>query len=76
MTSSSNRQDVTVKNQGQKQTPSQPDFLIPLDTSWFDRDPETYLQRANFRNTGVTGVDFRRLITKYRETVQQEQKRN
>ena len=74
MTVPANEQDVAVTNQGQKQTPSQPNFFIPLDTSWFDREPERYLEREDFREfQEVSAVDFRRLMSMDRETVNQAQ---
>jgi hypothetical protein len=74
MTTPANEQCVAVNNQGQKQTPSQPNFFIPLDTSWFDKEPEKYLSREDFREfQEVSGVDFRRLMSKDRETVQKAQ---
>jgi hypothetical protein len=74
MTTPANEQDVVVNDQSQKQTPSQPSFFIPLDTSWFDREPETYLEREDFREfQEVSGVDLRRLMSKDRGTVQQAQ---
>jgi hypothetical protein len=63
MTTPANEQCVAVNNQGQKQTPSQPNFFIPLDTSWFDKEPEKYLSREDFREfQEISGVDFRRLL--------------
>ena len=74
MTAPANEQDVAVNKQGQKQTPSQPSFFIPLDTSWFDREPERYLERDDFREfQDVSGIDLRQFIAKDRETIQKAQ---
>ncbi len=50
-------------------------FLVPLDTSWFDADPEHYLAREDFKNfQAVSGVDFRDLLSKDTATVRKAQK--
>jgi hypothetical protein len=74
MTTPANEQDVAVNKEGQKQTASPPNFFIPLDTSWFDREPERYLERDDFREfQEVSGIDLRQFVAKDRETIQKAQ---
>lgn len=74
MIAPANEQDVAVNTKDEKQPQAQANFFIPLDTSWFDREPERYLQREDFREfQEVSGVDFQRLMSTDRETVQKAQ---
>jgi hypothetical protein len=74
MTSSSNGQDVAVNTKDQERTQAQPSVFIPLDTSWFDKEPETYLQRDDFREfQEISGIDLRQFVAKDRETIQRAQ---
>jgi hypothetical protein len=63
MTSSSNGQDVAVNTKDQERTQAQPSVFIPLDTSWFDKEPETYLQRDDFREFQEISGNFRHRLT-------------
>ncbi|MDZ7700105.1 MAG: class I SAM-dependent methyltransferase [Deltaproteobacteria bacterium] len=50
--------------------------LMPVDTSWFDRSPETYLQREEFLQfQDVADVDFRNLLSEDPHRVQEAQEK-
>ncbi len=47
---------------------------VPLDTSWFDEDPEKYLLRSDFIEfQEITGVDFYDLLSKDRDVLKRVQ---
>ena len=48
-----------------KSESKKPSLTVPLDTAWFDREPERYLSREDFVGfQKIVGVDFRDLLSK------------
>ncbi|MBN1664619.1 MAG: hypothetical protein JW943_13550 [Deltaproteobacteria bacterium] len=75
MTAFSDGRPATSTKTDQTGSVAQDDIFVPLDTSWFDNDPGSYLNRNDFMEfQDASGVDIRLLTSKHRGKVHAAQK--